>query len=189
MSALTVPAAGQGIQASWGAGVANYINDHASAITANVGAITTTETVVRSLSLPANSLQAGSTFRVTAYGQGTSTVGNAVTFRIRCGTTTLTGNILVSLGVTATAAATSNAFMITGIGTIRATGASAASLGGLTMVETPTQPFTVANASATNSVTVTVNTTVANLIEFTAVTAAATTSLTFYSAVIEALKP
>lgn len=188
MSALTVPAAGQGIQASWGAGVANYINDHASPIVASTAAIVNVETVVKSISVAANTLQAGSVFRVTAYGQSTSTVANAVTFRVRIGTTTLTGNIPATLTVTGTTTAAGNTFTVSGLVTIRTIGATGTTAGGMVMTESVTQPFTVLAQTSTTS-SVTVNSTVANLVEFTAVTAANTTSVTFTQCVIEALKP
>lgn len=188
MSSITVPAAGQGIQASWGAAVSNYINDHAQGIVAPTAAIVNVETVVKSISVPANTLQAGSVYRVTAFGQSTSTVANAVTLRVRIGTTTLTGNIASTLGLTATNTAAGNGFHVTGMVTIRTIGATGTTYGSMFMVENATQPFNAVPVLS-NTASVTVNSTVANLVEFTCVTAANTTSVTFQQCVIEALKP
>lgn len=148
-----------------------------SARTSATGAITTTETVAASLTIPAGTFTVGSTYRLTCHGLITSSAANSVTFRMRVGTTTLTGNVAMSRALTATTTASSNGFSISGLFTVRSVGASGACLGNVMIVGSATQPFSVNAASSETTATVAVDTTVANVLEFTVVTAAGTTSV------------
>lgn len=152
--------------------------------TANVGAITTTETQVCGITIPANTLTVGSVYEIDAWGNVTSSAGNVVTFRIRIGTTTLTGNIPEQLAPTATATAANNSFHLTGRLTVRSVGAGGTIIGSLQFIGQDTQPFTVRLRASQATATVAVNTTVANILELTAQTAAGTTSVTFQQATI-----
>jgi hypothetical protein len=187
MTALTVPVSGQAINASWGSAVTDSINNRTTSTIAASSAITTTQTQVIGRTIAANTLSAGSTYRLKAVGVITSTAANAVTFRCRIGTTTLTGNIAGSRNPTATTTASANSFTIEALFTVRSIGATGTCLSNMLVIGEAAQPFSVSVAQTTSTATVVVNTTVANILELTAVTAAATTSVTFHQATIEQL--
>ena len=152
------------------------------------GAITNTQTQVAAITVPAGSFTKGSVYRITATGVLTSSAANAVTFRVRVGPTTLTGNIAAAVAPTATTTASGNGFRIDALITIRSVGAGGSVIGSITAAGTGPaiqQPFTDALRTGVEAATVAVDTTVANLVELTAVTAAGTTSVTFHQAVIE----
>jgi len=184
---ITTPAAGGSIDATWGQGVATFVNGR-TAITANVAGITTTQTQVVALTVTANTFITGATYRVRGFGTITSTAANACTFRVRIGTTTLTGNIPATVAPTATTTASAHSFEVEGIVTIRSTGASGSAIGGMSARGTgpgTAQPFTDSHRVGTSTATVTVDTTVQNILELTAVAAAGTTTINFYVATIE----
>lgn len=154
---------------------------------ADTAAITTTETQVVGITIPAGTLTAFSVYEIDAWGNVTSTAGNVVTFRIRIGTTTLTGNIPEQLAPTATATAANNSFHLTGLVTVRSTGAGGTIIGALQFIGQDAQPFTVRLRASQATGTVVVNTDVANILELTAQTAAGTTSVTFQQATIKCI--
>jgi hypothetical protein len=161
------------------------------ALSARASAITiaNTETVVTSASLPANLMQAGTTFRVRATGVATASTATAgSTFRVRIGSTTLTGNIAASLAGTS-AIGTNIPFSIEALVTVRTTGASGTALGSIAYnanAATGALNATVAVGHVTTAVTV--DTTATKLIELTYISGVATTSVTFHVAVIELVK-
>jgi hypothetical protein len=160
-----------------------------TSITANVS-ITggTAQVQVISFTIPANTLLVGSTFRIRASGTGGSNA-SANTFRVRIGTTTLTGNIAATLATTGTAAA-SIPFSIDAIATIRSIGATGSALGSISLNNnTSTGIANKASAVGQTTATVVVNTTVQNIIELTFQPANAATNVVIYNAVIEIVKP
>lgn len=187
MSSIEVPTLDTEVTQAWGEAVADHLN-HAVGKAASSASITTSQTQVVGLAIPANTLEAGDVFRITAFGTCTSTVANAVTFRLRIGTTTLTGNILSTNNPTATTTASNDPFEIDALVTIRTTGASGTATGGQVMNGGATQPFGSATRTDQPTSTQTVDTTVANVLELTAVTAAGTTTVIFRQAVIQKLK-
>lgn len=153
------------------------------------GGISNTQAVVKSITIPANTLTVGSTYRFMAYAMasGDGVAGRVLTLRIRIGTTTLTGNIASSVAPTINTGASSDGFHIGGLFTVRSVGATGTCIGGLHVVGKGTQPFASnAAASDTNS-TVVVDTTVENQLELTAVTAAAGASINVHLATIECI--
>ena len=144
----------------------------------STGTITTTETQVIGCTIPANTFVVGATYTVKAWFTMTSTVANAATFRLRCGSTTLTGTVLTSMNPTATATATNEGYYIEATLTIRSVGAGGTAWAAIEMVAKTTQPFAVGHRVEVGSATVAVNTTQANILELTAQTAAGTTSTT-----------
>ena len=183
---VTSPSAGDSITAAWGQGVSDFVNSR-TAITANTSGITTTQTQVVGLTIPANTLTAGRTYRVTVSGTITSTVSNSVTLRCRIGTTTLTGNIVTSNAPNATTTASNDGFTWNALVTVRSTGASGTIIGESYFVGSNTQPFTVSSGHSGTTATVTVDTTVQNILEATIVTGAATTTVTGRVSFIELL--
>lgn len=155
--------------------------------TANVGAITTTQTQVVGITVPANTFTVGSVYEFDVWGNVTSSAANTVTMRLRVGTTTLTGNIIANVAPTATTTASNNSFHLTGTVTVRTVGASGTIIGGIQFIGQDTQPFTVRLRASQETATVTVNTTVANILEATIVTGGATTSVTVQQASIRCI--
>ena len=158
-------------------------------ITAASAGINSTETVVTSLSAPANSLKAGSTYRIKASGVCTSSAANASNFRFRIGATTLTGAIASVVTPTAAASGTAIPFSVELLVTIRASGASGTALGSATLLNNGVTGVSAAAVVVGQvTATITVDTTVANLIELTYQAAAATTTCTFHNALIELVR-
>jgi hypothetical protein len=172
--ALRVPSSGTTLE--WAT-----LEPKMSAPTSSV-AIANTETVVTSITAAANTLRAGSVIRVKGWCSQAGTNAATPTIRIRIGTTTLTGNIAATLtGAVGTSAVTSE---FEGQVTIRSVGASGTAIGGLSQFKTG-----VAIASNTITSTVTVDTTVSNLLEFTFISGQAANTYTFQTAQIELIHP
>lgn len=162
-----------------------------AALSANAGAITSTQTVVKALTIPAGTFTVGSTYRVRAFGIITSSAANVCTFRVRVGPTTLTGTIPASAAPTATTTAAANPFSLEALVTIQTVGAGGTAQGGMNVWGTDAagalQPFAEGSKTGAQAATVAVDTTVANLLELTAVAAAGTTSVTFTVCTIECI--
>jgi hypothetical protein len=193
MSSITVVSAGDDIEAAWGASVANHLNGPA-VLSAATGNITTSQTQVVAYTIAANTLAVGDIFMVQAMGVCTSSTSTVVTFRIRLGTTTLTGNIATANTPTANNTASADPFWINGMVTVRSIGSSGTVHGGMTL-NAGTQPFGAATRTASgdpagnSTSTVVLDTTATKLIELTAVTAAGTTSVNFTQAAIWKVRP
>ena len=143
-------------------------------------AIANTETVVRSFTAAANTLTAGTTIRAKAVASRAGTSTTQGTIRLRIGTTTLTGNIVSTN--TLTSSATAGVMYAELVGTILTTGATGTTSGGaISFYPTATVPVLSTTAS------VTVNTTVQNLVELTFISGTNTNTYTFISATIEEL--
>ena len=115
-------------------------------------------------------------------GYGARAGGNnsTATVRIRIGPTSLTGQIAASMAFGGTTTASS--FMIQGVVTIRAAGASGAAIGALNSVYGTTQVLAV------NSTTVSVDTTSTNLLEFTVTSGNAINTYTLYNLLLERIQ-
>jgi len=143
-------------------------------------AIANTETVIRSFTAAANTLPAGTTIRARAFASRAGTSTQQGIIRLRIGTTTLTGNIVSTN--TLTSSATAGVMYAELVGTILTTGATGTTSGGaISFYPTATVPVLSTTAS------VTVNTTVQNLVELTFISGSATNTYTFISATIEEL--
>lgn len=188
MSAIPNVSAGADVLESWGDAVADALNG-AQMRSSATGNIANTQTQVLSKSIAANTLAAGDTYRIRAFGVCTSNGTNVVTIRARIGTTTLTGNIAAVATPTATASASADSFAVEAYVTVRSTGGSGTAIGGISIVGNSSQPFAVGHRVDTTTATVSVDTTTTNLVELTAVTAAAGTTVNFHIATIEKLRP
>ena len=149
--------------------------------TTSTGAIANTEAVVISATIPAGTLQAGDTFQIIAGGVHTNDTLSAVgTYQIRIGPTTLTGAIAAAGTLAYGAAPRTNVeFVLTASVTIRSTGASGTAIGAL-----GTTFIVAANTNGAVTSAVTVDTTVANLIELTYSSGNAGSSETYTTASI-----
>lgn len=170
-----------------------------SATTANSGAINTTETIVAgglaingdTAVIPANTLQIGTTFRVTMFGTCTSTAANVSTFTLRMGTAGTTADASVATAATSVAATsgTTIGFCATMVFTVRTIGATGTIDGFMTLGNTG-----ITGISANNHQTIllttsaTLNTTTANYIEVTYKSAATTTTSTFHNGIVEIIQ-
>ena len=160
-----------------------------ASLTSTSGAINSAETVVLNVQLPANFFQSGTTIRISGYGTCTASAANASNFRCRIGTAGTTGDTqIVTVAPTSATSGTNIAFMFEILVTSRGSGSSTTFEGSGCVVN----PGTTGVSSITNTVASnssgTVNTTVANYINFTYVAAASTTTCTFYNVVIEVVK-
>lgn len=161
-----------------------------ASMTSTSAAINTTETILTSATLAANSLKAGTTFRCYASGTCTSTVANASNFRVRIGTAGTSADAIAAV-VTSTAATSGTAipFFAEFIVTIRTSGSSGTALGAANLSNNGiTGVSAAAQVVGQVTATVTVNTTVSNIIQVSYVSAATTTTSTFYNAAITLAK-
>ena len=201
LSAFSLPKAGQagmGVSSSFTppaliikdeTGTIYPQNRGIASLAAAVGPISNTETVLISGTLPANSLLAGSTFKVKALGVGTtSTSPGNTTFRIRIGPTTLTGNIPTSVVAAATASLTAQPWRFEGLVTIRTITASGTVIGECVLWANSASGLFPAQTMSATVATVVVDSTVANLIELTVITGASSANVTTHVATIEQVK-
>ncbi len=165
-----------------------------AALTAESGPVTDTETAVLSTTIARNLLAAGTTYRINASGFVTATTLDAITFNLRIGPTTLTGAIPASLAANPgnSGTVTSASFILTLMLVIRAAGAAGKAYATGTVISlssgaSPSQALELANEIFV-SAEVSIDTTVANVLELTCGTAASTVAVTFEMGTIEVVK-
>ena len=159
-------------------------------MTAVSAAIGNSETKLVQYIIPANTLQVGSTFRVTLY--GTCTPANSATsnIRVRIGTAGSSSDVAaVNLAPTSATTGTNVPFSVVMMVTVRSTGASGTVDGNGMLTN-----FSYGTGIESNGVGVgtpiagaTVNTTVSNIIHVSYVTSNNSTKSTFQIATIEAI--
>lgn len=155
--------------------------DPGASISAQVAAAET-EVQVVALTIPANTLAAGDSFAIEAYATQAGTNAATPTFRVRIGPTTLTGNIAATL--TGTNGNGVFASRVSGLVTIRSIGASGSALGSLTHAKQDGAGYDFITRNVL-SATVAVDTTVENVVEFTAVSGNAAVIYNFQVALIK----
>lgn len=150
-----------------------------SSATAAIGAA---ETQVIGFTAPANSLRAGTTLRFKAGGLFTNVAASSSIFRIRIGTVTLAGTVPATLTSANGATARANVpISVDALVTIYTAGAGGTTLGFVQIViANVIQPI----ITLTTTAAVAVNTTVANIVEFTFNSGLAATTCTFTNATI-----
>ncbi len=169
-------------------------------LSATTGAISNSETIVvggsSTYQIPANSLIVGNVIRVTLSGTCTSSAANVSTFNIRLGTAGTTSDGIILTAATAAAALTGTAipFKVVIEAVVTAIGAGATIQGNFTLwnksgaaVGTACTGIVVVTNQMLTMTPTGFNTTVANFIEATYVSAASTTACTFQVATIEIL--
>lgn len=163
--------------------------DALARLIAPTAAIANAETVVLSFTMPANQFRTGTTLRFR--GSGISSATGAVagsTFRVRVGTTTLTGTIPASLTGTS-AIGTNIPFAIEALVTVRSNGAAGTIIGVVIYnSNAPTGNLNTTIAVGQVTTAVALDTTAAKLVEFTYISGAAGTTTTFHNAVWEVVK-
>jgi hypothetical protein len=156
--------------------------------TAVSSAISTTETVMVSGTLAANTLAAGDTFKIEALGRGTTGVTPGTgTWACRVGPTTLTGNLAINTGaLTLIASRTDKAWAYRAQVQVFTVGSSGTVQGSVQVDGRLTTNDFVSGAPFIGSAgsPVAIDTTVDNLIELTFVTSQAGSSATVYNASI-----
>jgi len=159
-----------------------------SALVTTSAAINTTAAYITpSFQIPANSIVAGDAFEIFIRGACTSTAANVSTFVLRFGTVGTTADAaILSPTVTANAAGTGVPFTMRIVCTFRTNGATG-TLMAAAQLDNSSATAGIANASISMTVlttAATVNTTVANFLGVSYSTAAATTTSTFYDAIV-----
>ena len=185
-----IPDATGPVLTTWGQAVADFLNGR-TALAAATGNIANTQTQVVGLTIDADSLIAGSTYRLTGYGVASNSAGSnqSLTLRVRIGPTTLTGNIACSRAPNILNGAAGEGFGCEFIFTVRTAGASGTCIANGWSMSGPANPLNT-NAYVTQGTsTVAVDTTVANILELTAVTGHASATANFTVATIERLTP
>lgn len=159
-----------------------------NAITSATAAINTTETIiVQSPVLTANRFMTSTFIRITFTGTNTSSVANASTFRVRIGTAGTTADTLVFTATTGNSAASGTNIAFRGQIdiTIRTIGASATAYGTLTLNNQGSTGISTVLTQVINGTMSTFNSTNANFVSVSYLSAAATTTSTFQQAIIE----
>lgn len=191
MSAIPDATEGSEILATWGQAVADYCNGNAT-ITAATGNVDDSPQVqVVGLTIAADSLIAGTTYRLTAYGVASNSSGSAqaLTLRVRCGPTTLTGNIAGSRAPNINNGAAGEGFAVEFLFTVRTAGASGTCIANGYTMGGSSNPLNTNAFVSNDTSTVAVDTTIENVLELTAVTANASATANFTVAAIERLTP
>ncbi len=168
-------------------------NQNNTSSVAASAAINTVETVITpSTPIPANYLQVGTTYRIVVSGTCTSTVANLSTFTVRIGPAgTVADTAIATITCTAAAAGAAIPFEAVFYITIRALGAvgSGAAMASGYVVNTGVTGISSNGVGGGGSTaTGSINTTVANFIEVSYKSAAATTTCTFQMAIVELVK-
>ncbi len=143
-------------------------NPGIASLTAEIDVINTlVETQLIGLPIPANRLVVGSTFLMILHGVLTKDTIPTLTFRVRIGTTTLTGNIACQ--VVHTPASGNNGVVIEALVTIRSVGVAGTVIGEIVVREILAGgALTGASSTSVNLVPVAIDTTATNQIEVTA---------------------
>jgi hypothetical protein len=162
----------------------NYVdNKLLKSVNVAAVAIANTETVVCSISVPANTLKVGSLIKFYAVGRNGGAGGNATQFRLRMGATTLVGTIIANQAVTDTSQLRKE---WSGTVTFRTVGAS----GGIVshnLYRTPDGGGYDLTTRSEVTTPVTIDTTATDLIEITFISGNAASTYTFDESFIEVL--
>ena len=161
-----------------------------ASITSGTGAISTTETTITSYTIPANSVQAGTTYRLTAIGNAsvTSSTPAGVHFYARFGSTgTSSDTAIGSINVTSATSGTAINFTVVMYVTFQS--ATVSQVQGFIENATNTGIYTgngfVGNTTNTTGLTTTSN----EILQLSFVSAGSTVSATLNQAFIELVKP
>jgi len=174
--------------------VRTFASNALCSIVANSGAINTTKTIIvgglNNCRIYANMLKVGSVIRATLEGTCTSTVANASTWRFRLGTaeTTADGVIGSAANSVAAASGTNIPFRAELVLTVRTIGAAATLSGWLFLQNTGVTGISAVDGQIVELTASAFDSTVANWLEVTYVSAATTTTSTFKNAFIELVK-
>lgn len=161
-----------------------------ASMTAASAAITTSETPILSMAIPANTLGAGISFKIRLFGAATSGIATTSNLRVRLGTANSNSDPVVAAITPTSALGGSNVpfgaeFLIT----VRTGGASGTMAGMGQLVNNGALGITATGSVIGANTTSTVNTAVANYIRITFQSGNAATSATFQLANIQINKP
>lgn len=178
----TLPAAN--LPAPAGGGPAGGVASIASV----TSGINTPETTVISYTVPANTIAAGTTYRVVAYGTCTASAANISNLRIRFGSTgTSADTALADLALTSATSGTNNGFRVEFIITFQST--TTAELEAVLQNNGATGIYTAQQAIMSPANATGLTTTSNEILQFSYGSAASTTTSTFYVATMELVKP
>lgn len=163
-------------------------------IVATSGAINNSETIIvgglNNCRIYANQLKVGTVIRCVMEGTCTTTVGNASTWKIRIGTAGTTSDTAAFTAANSVAGTTGTniPFVATLVMTVRTIGATATCVGYLELGSTGTTGISAVTWQAVEASVANFDTTVANWLSVTYVSAATTTTSTFRNAFVEIVK-
>lgn len=145
------------------------------------------ETQIKGITIPANTLVVGSTYRITAYGTATNTSGSTqtTTFRLRCGPTSLSGTVVTSRAPLMAIGASTDGWKVEFLMSVRTVGASGSAIANGTTEGGPSQPWNTNSFVSSTTVAATIDTTVSNVLELTVETANANAAVVGRLALIE----
>lgn len=159
-----------------------------ASITSTSGAINTTETSIVSYTVPANTIAAGTTYRVIAYGACTASAANVSDFRIRFGSTGGSSDTAIAaLAATSATTGTGVAFRVEFDITFQST--SVSQVQGILSNNGSTGIYTAQQLLLAETNTTGLTTTSNEVLQFSYSSAATSTTSTFYFATIELAKP
>jgi hypothetical protein len=159
-----------------------------ASITSTSGAINTTETSIVSYTVPANTITAGTTYRVIAYGACTASAANVSDFRIRFGSTGGASDTAIA-ALAATSATTGTGVAFRGEFEITFQSATVSQAQAILSNNGSTGIYTARQLLLAQTNTTGLTTTSNEVLQLSYVSAAATTTSTFYLATIEPVKP
>jgi hypothetical protein len=159
-----------------------------SAISASSGSIVSSETYVSApFQIPANSLAVKMVFRIKAYGVATSSSAKSATFNVRMGTGgTISDTLLLALAATSATTGTSIPFEFEALVTIQALTSSGKAVASARLINNGiTGISAVSTVVAGAGVQATINTTVAQFVGLSYVSAASGASVIFNQVTVE----
>jgi hypothetical protein len=164
--------------------------------TVSISSSTSETQIIGTSAFPANTMAAGTTYHFRAYAiqSNTGTTGN-VTFRIRIGTTSLSGAVATTFAPNSntTNAASNSPYWLDGYLTIRSAGSGGTAMAEMNAVaEVGTAAdaaFVTATPVSVTTATVAVDTTASNLVELTVQPSLTAFTINYYVACIEVVKP
>ena len=159
-----------------------------AAIPSVTSGINTPETTIVSYTVPANTIAAGTTYRVVAYGTCTSSAANVSTVKIRFGSTgTASDTALATLNVTSATSGSNVAFSVEFYITFQST--TTAEVTAILHNNGSTGIYTALQIIMAPANTTGLTTTSNEVLQLSYASAASTTTSTFQTATIELLKP
>ena len=159
-----------------------------AAISAVTAGLNTPETTILSYTLPANTIAAGTVYRVVAYGTCTSSAANVSTAKIRFGSTgTASDTALATFNITSATSGSNVAFSVEFYITFQST--TAAEVTATLHNNGSTGIYTALQIIMAPANTTALTTTSNEVLQLSYASAASTTTSTFQIATIELLKP
>lgn len=168
--------------------VAIYVNMYEKSRISTSAAINTAETYI-AVPIGQQTISAGDSFRITAYGTCTSSGGATVTFKLKIGSNGSTADATAySVAFGSAGSGTNVPFKLEMVFTVRTLGTSGAMAYSASLLNNGTTGIASAAVQVFTPLTGTINTTAFNQFGLSFLTSNANTSATFYNVIVENLK-